>query len=597
MRKVPGRRADRFTVNRIHRTGLAALLLALTAVAAACAPARPAPEPEPTPTTAAPTTAPPTTAPTTTSTTSTTSSTTTTTAAPSPQQLCLDGLETFVQEANANTYTSPAYSIAFTGAAPLDNPDAASSPTHPGAPSSLSIGITVYDQDGSPITPSPSQPLHVNVYGGGTALSSTPAALGTSTDPLTVEITSGSGFTLDYDGSFLAAPITIQGAMELGAVNGCTGTASWSIGATTVPLLNTLVDDGSADATLPAYCNHDPADDGTCASTSIGSTGVRLRAAFGYAEGWPTSATAPPAVSPHADDYDAYTVDTGSIGAAAPIDQLGPNAVGPAGPAFKYYDSSGYEYMGFLYLAPVTIRDASGSTISTIPIRVLGVESSGCVPGHRCTSDPDPDDFHYLGVGFDRNTPNPPDQLASPTDNALLQLKAPSGHYAPGYIVDGAGVEVGLTPSQVAGFGTADLTASSSVLGDWNTAPGLASIDASQTTPASASTILVDTGITDMFFDAGDGTGFDHLDASDWVNLLLPTTGGVNQLDYGFQAGTGHTPAATGMNPSTVSLIHLQPPGSVFVNTGRYVLFENRYLFDARKGRVGFSPQTTPRPT
>ncbi|UDY37869.1 hypothetical protein [Dermatobacter hominis] len=580
-------------MNRIHRTATVVLLIVMAAVAAACVP--PPPPPDPAPTTAPTTTAAPTTTTTSTSTT-TTSTTTTTTAPPTPQELCEEGLQTFVEEADAGTYTSPAYTVSFTGVTAIDNPDSSSSPGHAGSPSTLTVGVTVHDEDGDPVAPSPSQPLVVNIYGGGTgAVSTVPAPLGSSTDPVTIELTSGSSFRLDYDGSYVAAPLTIQGAMQLGDTNGCTGTASWSIGATTVPLLNTIVEDGSAEATLPAVCDEfDEADDGTCPTPTIETTGVRLRAVFGYAEGWPTSATAPPAVSPHSSDYHPFTVDTGSIGAAAPIDELGPNAIGPAGPAYKYYDSSGYQYIGFLYLAPVTIRHAGG-TVSTVPIRVLGVETSACVPDHSCNSAPDPEVFHYLGVGFDRNDPSPSDLLASPTDNALLQLQAASGHFAPGYIIDGTGVQVGLTPSQRTGFGTAPLSASG-VPGDWLTASGYASVDTTQTTPAIASTILVDTGITEMFFDAGTGTGIPHLlPDSDWVNILLPTTGGVNELTYGFQAGTGHVPAATGMNPSRVDLIHVQPPGQVFVNTGRYVLFENRYLFDARKGVVGFSPQSTPR--
>ncbi len=576
-------------MNRLHRPGhatLAALVVVLAGLAAACVAPPPAPEPTPT------TSAAPTTAPTTTPTTTPTSSS----VPPTPLQLCEEDLQTFAQEANEGTYVSPAFTVEFSGITALDNPNSSTSPTQPGSPSSLSIGVQVYDEDGDPIAPSPTQPLFVNVYGGAGAITapSQSGVTSTGTDPLTLEITSGSSFELDYDGSYLPAPPTVQGALQLDAVNGCTSTDSWSIGADTVPFTNPIVETGSAEATLPAVC--DSGAPGTCPTETVQSTGIRVDAVFGYAEGWPTSATAPPAVSPAPGDVHPFTVDTGSIGAAAPIDQLGPNVIGPAGPASKFYDSSGYEYMGFLYLAPVSIRDEDDGLIATIPIRVLGVQTSGCVPGYSCTSAPDPGTFHYLGVGFDRNTPGPGDQLASPTDNALLQLQAPGGgHFAPGYIASGTGVQVGLTSSQLSGFATTALTTSSTVPGDWLTSPGHVSITppAGSDTPTSTG-VLVDTGITEMFVDAAPGTsGLLHLDGADTVGVMVGADTDTPQLQYSFLAGTGLVPAATGMNPSSVGLLHKQTSG-VFVNTGRYVLFQQEYLFDARRGEVGFRSLSSP---
>ncbi len=580
-------------VNRLHRTGPALLLVVLAAVAAACVP--PTPAPAPTPTTAGP-------APTVPTTTAPTTSTV-------PALTCDEYLQDFAADANAGTYTSPALTVSVQTLVSdgsgyldgLDNPTGTSQPAT--ASQQIQLGFTTYDGEGDVVVPSPSQPLVVNVYGGGTAVT-TADSVGASTDPLTLVLTSGAPITLDYDGSFLPAPLTVQAAMQLDTSNICTDTASWSIGATTVPLLNAVTEDGSDAATLPAACDDVGTDDGDCPEETIQTTGIRLRAAVGYAAGWPTDATGPSLAPPVAEDFDSYTVDTGSIGAAVPVEELGPNVVGPAGPAYKFYDSSGYEYTGFLYLAQVTIRDSSLQTVSSIPIRVLGVVSSGCVAGYSCTSAPDPEAFHYLGVGFDRNTPSPADQLASPTDNALLQLRPddPTYHFAPGYIVDGSGVEVGLTAGQVSGFATADLTGSTDVPGDWLTAPGFVAVDASiddvSGEPSTPASVLVDTGITEMFVDsASRAAPFDHLTQDDYVSVSVGNSPGTTAFSpYFFQVGAGGVPSQEGMNPSHVSLIHLQTSG-IFVNTGRYVLFENRYMFDARKGAVGFSALSTPRPT
>jgi hypothetical protein len=95
-----------------------------------------------------------------------------------------------------------------------------------------------------------------------------------------------------------------------------------------------------------------------------------------------------------------------------------------------------------------------------------------------------------------------------------------------------------------------------------------------------------------MFIDAPDEDGFRHLDPTDTVGVTVGT-GSPPPLTYSFAVGPGRAPAATGMNPSTVDLLHLSTSG-VFVNTGRHVLFDVDYLFDARAGRVGFQPLAVP---
>jgi len=49
-----------------------------------------------------------------------------------------------------------------------------------------------------------------------------------------------------------------------------------------------------------------------------------------------------------------------------PLADLGPDAVGPGGPALKYYDSSGNEFIGFVYLAPVTLQMGSAQATTVL---------------------------------------------------------------------------------------------------------------------------------------------------------------------------------------------------------------------------------------
>jgi hypothetical protein len=557
MHKAGDTRADTVLVNRSLRTASAVVLAVLAAVAVACVPP-PAPPAPPVPTTAPPST----------------------TESPSPRERCEAGLAAFAEAANAGTITNPAFTIDIAGVTPLDNPETSSATTDGDDPA-LTLDLTAYDEDGDPVVPTADRPITLTVYGGGGAITAVPRTGVTAdgTDPLVLEITAGTEIELAYDGSFLPAPPTLQAQMRLGVTNGCTGTSSWSVGAATVPLEHLLVDDGSASANLPALCDDGPP--GECATETVASTGIRLAAAVGHAD---------------PDDFQPFTVDTGSIGVAVPIAELGTDAVGPAGPAYRFYDSSGYEYMGFVYLAPVTFRDAGGDTVSSIPVRVLGVQTSGCVPGYGCTTAPDPTSFRYLGVGFDRNVPSSAVPFASPTDNALLQLQAPDGgHYAQGYVLSGTGARVGLTPGQRFGIAFTSLNASTDVPGDWQTAPGFVSLTRDGVSSGTlAAGVLIDTGITDMFIDVEPGTdGFDELRATDTVTAMVADSDDSPQLQYSFVVGTDRVPAATGMNPSRVSLLHRQTSGA-FVNTGRYVLFEHAYLFDARHGEVGFRALSPP---
>jgi hypothetical protein len=275
--------------------------------------------------------------------------------------------------------------------------------------------------------------------------------------------------------------------------------------------------------------------------------------------------------------------------------------------AMKYYDSSGNEFIGVEYVAPVTLSMGANQAV-TIPIRVLAVLTSGCHTGKSCTGPPPFKNFYYLGIGFDRSNGEIGATFASPRDNALLSVEAPAGQIlSQGYILTGSNVTTGITPSNSTGFTAERLTASSSTPGDYLGAPICVSFP---TTAAPSPTpvcgdMLVDVGIPQMYITFA--TKADEpaavakgLKANQVISLASPN-GTAPVLAYSFSAGAtagGGAPPAIGMAPKSVGLsVATTPPasgGDVFINTGRHVLFQNKYLFDASLGRLEFRPLGSP---
>jgi hypothetical protein len=291
-----------------------------------------------------------------------------------------------------------------------------------------------------------------------------------------------------------------------------------------------------------------------------------------------------------------FTVDTGSIGTAVSIADLGPDAIGPGGPAMKYYDSSGKEFIGYLYLAPVAIN-AGGTWLTTAPIRVLGVVQASCNP-KKAGCKPQTTPFHYLGVGFDRGGTEAEGPFTSPADNALLQVQAPSGQsITPGYVLSGSTLQVGLTSTN--GFQTESLTSSSTVPGDFNTAEGCVALPPVTTTEV-CGTILLDVGVPEMFLTVKPGalvSGSLPLKSNQVIDISFGSMPAI--ATYSFSAGAvpgGKSPIAVGEAPSKVeaSYTHQSTAPPVFINTGRHVLFGYSYLFDAAHGLIGLQPLTSP---
>ena len=217
--------------------------------------------------------------------------------------------------------------------------------------------------EGGPLTPSPSNPIHVDVYG----------ALSGVILPPSTTIPSGSNVTFTYSGASFPNNISINAWMT------DPGTGGAAIGVTQVLMQNT-------------------------SSCVYGTTSYQV----------PLTQTLPDALQVMADVGDSlssapaalttYTIDTGSLGALVPSSELphDSNVIGPAGPGVKVYNSSGNTYSGNYYLARVSVHIQGGTVVQTIPIVVLGINKAYCTgPSTKpCHKNPPSPTLHYLGVGF-----------------------------------------------------------------------------------------------------------------------------------------------------------------------------------------------------
>ncbi len=519
-----------------------------------------------------------------------TTPTTTGTATGATSAACTTLLTDFTNAATANTYTSTAQTITFPNAITLRNPAEPGSTT---ASETVTIPFVVNGSAGTPVTPSATSPVTVSIYGAPAgSIQTTPA--GTGTSPVVVELTSGSSLSVTYNGSYLSRPISVLASMPLPETNVCTGTTSYAIGSTSMALAVAPTQLGTVSYSTPTACTGGTTGS-ACAAQNVDSTGLALSATAGYGATVPGS-SAPTASAP--EKFASYTVDTGSIGTALPLTDLGPNAVGPGAPALKYYDSSGNEFIGFVYLAPVTLQMGT-ERATTDPIRLLAVMSSACHPKKPCTKAPPYANFHYLGVGFDRSLTSTADPFQSPRDNALLAIESTAGTMTQGYTLSGATIQAGITSANSAAPNPAKLTASTTYPGDWQGLPMCVTFPtAADPNPTpSCGAMLMDVGIPEMFitFQNSDDKPTavkDGLAANQQITITAPDPS-KPALTLSFSSGPagGASPPATGMAPSEVEVSVLSTSSSpVFINTGRHVLFENTYIFNAQAGTVGFAP-------
>lgn len=506
---------------------------------------------------------------------------------------CKTQLSTFAASATEGTYTSPGMTVAFPAPVTLANP------ASPGAMTTAhtsSIPFTVYGANGASVTPSSTAPATLSIYGAPAgSIKTTPKGSGTS--PIVVSVTSGSSISFTYTGAYLSRPPTILASMPLAGANACTGTDSYAIGSTTIALDSQPTALGTESYSTPTTC-YSGTTGRACATENVGQRGLALSAAVGFGAVVPSSASA--RVEATSTQPRGYAIDTGSIGTAVPLAQLGPDAIGPGAPALKYYNSSGNEFIGYVYLAPVTFQMGSVQAV-TDPIRVLAVMSSACHPGSKCKKAPPFKNFHYLGVGFDRGKPLAYDPFESPRDNALLAVEPePGSTMSQGYVLSGSTITAGITASDSARASPVRLSANPGAPGDWLGAPACVSFPTfSNTSPTPVcGSMLVDVGIPEMFITFSSAkveplVVSRGLTSNQTISIAAPSPSSPS-LGYSFSSGPakrGQVPPPTGMTPRKVQLSVI-PGGTapVFINTGRHVLFEYEYLYNAQSGEVGFIP-------
>jgi hypothetical protein len=440
-----------------------------------------------------------------------------------------------------------------------------SDPTTSGAkqlPSKFTLNVLAYNASGSVINPTPDLPIRINVYG---------APDGVIT-PVSTTITKGRFVTFSYNGQFFPNPITIEAYVS-------NGTGGQAIGVTQILPKNRLgCVYGMESVTIPFDCGGQP--DPACADSNV-TNGLKLFAAVGYN-------------SPTAGNLTDFTVDTGSLGVVVPAKELGPDAIGPAGPGVKFYDSSGNTYAGYYYLARVSFGITSGAIttiVQTNPIKVLGIVKAYCAPGYsKCDKNPPSPNLHYLGVGFDRNNTTVDDSFDSPADNPFLQLTDSSNgtDLSPGYVLTDDGATVGITGT--AGFNLVVLAPDKQIPGDWITTPGCYGFPELQGTNQFCGKLLLDVGIDGMFLDlpksrrpAGAVDPNDHTTIPAGIETSVVAGSPADPaLSYEFNYEPDN---ATGVASETVTWID-NP--KIFVNTGRRPLFGFNYMYDAHCGNTGF---------
>ena len=474
------------------------------------------------------------------------------------------------------TTSGSASSISFSPAViELDNPAAPGGHT---AAATFTVDIVAYDEQGARITPSAQNPITVALYGA-------PAGVVT---PTTTTLTDGSSATFQYDGSYFPNPITLTAWASASAAGAQSarieaGSSASAMALDRTQLLHANPIDctyGSASYALPLECAG-ATDPTACAETAI-TNGLKVKAAVGYD-------------TPSPADFVTFAIDTGSLGVIVPASELGPDAIGPGAAGTTFYDSSGNTYAGNYYIAPVSFALADGTVVSSAPIKVLGITSAYCAKGYpKCDANPPKPNLHYLGVGFDRGTTNPGDQLGQPADNPFLNLTNSDGgtNVSPGYVLGGSAITVGITST--AGYGTVPLTPSTTVPGDWLTMSGCYGFPELPVPNQFCGTLLLDVGITEMFIDldaserpaGAEDAGCDEAKTAckvpDGVAMqIIAGSPGAPAASYQFSVAA----QPTGPAPTFAQWIE---SSQVFVNTGRRPLFAYDYLYDARCGNVGF---------
>jgi hypothetical protein len=281
-------------------------------------------------------------------------------------------------------------------------------------------------------------------------------------------------------------------------------------------------------------------------------------------------------------------IDTGSRGLVVARTALGSQAADTGRAGHVEYTSDGLILSGEYFLAPIRFRTAH-ATVQTVPVRILGVESSSCDGAYpRCRPDTDVAHVGVLGVGYGNyaDTGEPPTSEVNP----FLQLDAMQhGTTRRGYIITRDHVTLGLTRADLASFHQVPLPrlpGSTDLPGDWGGAPGCFALPDHGNDPH-CGTILVDTGLATMILGLHPAQRppalRDAVPSGTRIRIGLPSLTGP-ALSYTVTAGAPDDPLDPEENPA----VRWSTKTAPFVNTGRHLLAGYDYLFDADTGHIGF---------
>lgn len=249
------------------------------------------------------------------------------------------------------------------------------------------------------------------------------------------------------------------------------------------------------------------------------------------------------------------------------------------------YTSSGRIMVGQWVMTPLAIHGADGTKIETEAMPVLAVTQVQCMPRAR-NCDPHENVHHIgmIGIGFARERDR--QAQSTPDKNPFLRIAGgdSGGERRNGYILTAQGVHVGLTAANTRGtfrYIKLDAHEARPEGSDWSAVPACISID--RATPLSCGTMLVDTGVADMFMTvspAQAGAARGSLPAGTDVTILAGSGAGLAQL-YSFRVGDD--------SPVAPRSIHLRvSPERTFVNTSFRLLNAFDFLYDADGGYAGF---------
>ncbi len=280
-------------------------------------------------------------------------------------------------------------------------------------------------------------------------------------------------------------------------------------------------------------------------------------------------------------------VDTGSLGVAFARKAIGPDAADTGVRGFIEYTSSGRILSGEYFLASIVFRAREGQ-VSTMRIRVLGVDTAGCAAQYPdCVPQTDVDNVAMLGVGYGEYAST--DSPKSSADNPFLQLAAMhDGRMRQAYVLSADRITLGPSPTEMNEFRFVTLSAPTSRgpgLPPIPQAPGCVRFpDAGDREHCGY--VLFDSGLSRMIV----GLSPTERPATLSTGKSIPDGTRVHirigdAVDYTTIIGSAGDPLApTGTWSRT----------GPFVNTGRHVLAQYDYLYDADAGRIGFRMRHAP---